>query len=132
MADLNSFSACGRLVADSEVITSKTNGKKSLKFRIAINGINKDDTLFMSCMKYNGDALAQYLTKGKQVAINGKLKSSKYLKGSVEIESITCWVNDLTLISEKRELPDVNDAPSMASTKPAPNSYEFDDSDIPF
>lgn len=133
MSDLNNFCACGRLVANAEVLTSRTTGKKSLKFRIAINGIDKNDTLFLSCMKSNGENLVQYLTKGKQVAVSGPLKSSKYEKNGVEIESITCWVSNLQLITEKKETPDINDAKYVATSPEQDKDPEaFDDSDIPF
>lgn len=133
MSDLNNFCACGRLVANAEVVTSKTTGNRSLRFRIAINGINKNDTLFLTCMKSNGEALSQYLTKGKQVAISGSLKSSKYEKNGVEIESITCFISNLQLITDKKETADDNDAKYVATSQVQDKGSEaFDDSDIPF
>lgn len=135
MSDLNSFCACGRLVADAEVVTSKATGRRNLKFRIAINGIDKNDTLFLTCIKFNTESLVQYLTKGKQIAVSGSLHSSKYQKNGVEIEGFSCWVSNIQLITEKRELPDVNDAPYVASPKSTNEGggpEDFEDSDIPF
>lgn len=139
--DLNSFCACGRLVADAEVRTAKTNGKQFVTFRMAINGFNKD-VLYMSCIKYDATAIVQYLTKGKQVAINGSLRMSKYTKGNTEMESISCVVSNLQLITAKeqsyneytaeRHLGVQKEKEPQAPQGPENFELGIDDADIPF
>lgn len=141
MADLNNYCACGRLVADAEIKTAKATGKQFVTFRIAINGYKQGDVLYMSCMKNDATNLAQYLTKGKQVAINGSLKMSKYTKNGIEVEGISCIVSNLQLMTVKEQNGQTyNEYASerhlgVLPQQGGPENFTdttFDDSDIPF
>lgn len=142
MADLNNCSFCGRLVADCVVKTAKSTGKPFITFRIAVNGYQKDDVLYLSCIKSEGANLAQYLTKGKQVAVSGSLKSSKYTKSNIEVEGFTLSVSNIQLITVKEQSYNEYTSERHLGVQPqqpvqngGPENFvdaPFDDSDIPF
>lgn len=83
MADLNSCSFTGRLTKDATIATVGTKGTQIAKFSIANNTGFGDfaHTNFFNVQIWGkmGVAVAQYLTKGKQVALTGVLESQKWI-----------------------------------------------------
>lgn len=71
----------GRILRDCEV--RQTNKGKSVgNYAIAVDdgyGENKR-TLFLNCVHWNCEKVAQYLTKGKAVIVRGKLQQREYEK----------------------------------------------------
>lgn len=82
MADLNSCSFTGRLTRDAETQTVGSKGTSLTKFAIANNtGFGQyENTQFFNCQMWGkaGEALRQYLVKGKQVAVTGVLENKKW------------------------------------------------------
>ena len=82
----NKVQLIGNLGNDPEIITMES-GKKLAKFRIATNETYKNaagervtDTQWHSvvCFGKTADIVEQYITKGKEVAIEGKLSHRSY------------------------------------------------------
>lgn len=85
MRDTNSVTLVGRLTRDAE--TSYTQGGTSiLKFSIAVNRGKKvgdgweDEVSFFDITFFgkSGDAISNYMQKGKQVAVSGELVQDRW------------------------------------------------------
>lgn len=82
MQDINNVTMVGRLVQDAK--TKGCAGGVILEFSLATNRTEKQDNEyidapnFFDCVLWKREALAQYLTKGKQVAIQGQLKQERW------------------------------------------------------
>jgi single-strand DNA-binding protein len=78
---MNNVVLMGRLTKDLELQTS---GDKSyLRFTLAVNRkFKKHEADFVDCVAFGKTAeiMAQYLSKGKQIAVEGRLEVSKYKK----------------------------------------------------
>lgn len=85
MADINTVVLVGRLVRDAELRVTG-GGLAICKFSLAINRRRKqgdawvDEANFFDVvlMGRQGEALQQYLTKGKQVGIQGELRQNRW------------------------------------------------------
>ena len=92
MANLNRVMLIGRLTRDPEVRTFP-NGGKVAKFGFAVNNRRKnaqtgnweDEPVFLDCEAFNrgefgkqADLVEQYLTKGRQVFIDGHLRLDQW------------------------------------------------------
>lgn len=77
---MNQVSLLGRLVKDIEIITTK-NDKIIGKFTLAVNRkFKKDETDFINCIAFGKTAeiMAQYLSKGSQIAVTGGIQTGSY------------------------------------------------------
>ena len=85
MNDINSLTMVGRLVRDAELSFTNT-GTAVCKFSIANNQSKKKDDKWIDEAHFfdvtlwgkTGEALAPYLKKGKQVAIEGRLTQDRW------------------------------------------------------
>ena len=72
-----------------------------------LNGVGKNEgTTWLNCSLFGkrGEALAQYITKGSQVAITGEILLNTYKgKDGTEKSSLECRVNNVTLLGGKTE-----------------------------
>lgn len=120
MSDLNSCSFTGRLTRDAETQTVGSKGTSLTKFSIANN------TGFGQYARANyfnvqiwgkaGEAVAQYLKKGKQIAVTGVLENQKWTgKDGLEHDSWTLTATSVTLLADA-----ANSAPQTLSTDPTP------------
>lgn len=145
MSGLNSFCGCGRLVSNAIALNTQNGGAK---FRLAIDGFKKDDTLFLDCVRFGnlGNTLG-YLTKGACVAVVGRLSESKYKNAQgVEVKSMSVIVSTLQLIGSKAYdtnsqqmtnvgIPSENASNNNYASSDSGFGYDsepFDDTGIPF
>jgi len=85
MADVNHVILIGRLTRDS-ALTYTSGGMAVCKFAIAVNRRKKngdqwvDEASFFDVVAWGkiGEALNQYLVKGKQVAVEGELHQNRW------------------------------------------------------
>ena len=126
----------GRLGRSADLTTSK-NGTSILKFSVATDqgyGDNKTTT-WVNCAMFGdrGTRLAEYLTKGKKVAVVGELSLREYTKrDGTNGASLDMAVSNLEFADSKqdgqdespRQNPPLQPAPSVAAAN-------IDD-DIPF
>ena len=133
------MTAIGRLGKDPEF--KAVNGKEVANFSIAVDVWKKGgkQTQWISCSSWSertNKVLAEYVTKGSQVMIQGQpsTRSFEGRDGTQVVLEIDLTFGSLTLCGGKPEhldkVPDRASAPSKTS-KSAANSNEIDD-DIPF
>lgn len=85
MADINQVVLVGRLVRDAQMKYTNS-GLAICEFAVAINNRRKqgddwiDEANFFDVTVFGrqGEAIQQYLTQGKQVGINGRLKQDRW------------------------------------------------------
>jgi single-strand DNA-binding protein len=85
MTDINHVILIGRLTRDAELKYTNT-GSAICKFSIAVNRRRKsgdtwvDEANFFDIAAWGkmGESLNQYLTKGKQVAVEGELRQNRW------------------------------------------------------
>ena len=86
MPSLNKVMLMGNLTKDAELRYLQS-GQAVLEFRLAVtrkfktqNGEDKEETCFIDVNLWGnrGVAVAQYLTKGKQIYVEGKLQTRKW------------------------------------------------------
>ena len=78
---MNKVVLIGRMVADPELNYAAGTGKAVSKFRLAVaRPFKKDETDFINCIAFGktGETIAQYLTKGRQVAVTGSIRTGSY------------------------------------------------------
>lgn len=77
MASINNVTLVGRVVRDLEVKTTNS-GKEVASFALAVDGYGKDAPAnFIDCVAWGkaAEILGQYATKGKQIAITGRIQT---------------------------------------------------------
>lgn len=146
MNDLNKTVLIGRLTRDAEL--KYTNGGLAIsRFSIAVNRSRKtgdtwtEEADFFDCVQMGkgAEALAQYMTRGKQVGIEGELHQNRWEQDGVKRSKVEVFVQSIQLLGGGKD-----GAGSSASSGPARSSSRipaqthtqtaddgFDD-DIPF
>jgi single-strand DNA-binding protein len=96
--DFTSLSFCGRLVEDPQVKTSE-NGNTVCRFSVASNErigkTGEERTTYIPTVVFGREAeiCGQYLTKGREVLVQGKLETDTYVdKEGVSRKTFSCVV----------------------------------------
>lgn len=118
MADLNSCSFTGRLTKDATVAVVGTKGTQITKFSIANNTGFGDfaHTNFFNVQIWGkaGVSVAQYLTKGKQVALTGVLEIQKWTdRDGIQREGWQLTASSVTLLGGTKN----NEGPETAEAE---------------
>lgn len=132
--DLNMVAMVGRLTRDVEMRTfdsgsAVANFSLAVNYRTKKNGEWVDEVSFIDCESWRADKIAQYLTKGKQIAVSGQIRQDRWQNDQGENRSkIKVAVSDIQLLGSKESNGDSN-----ATYKPASASSNdgFTD-EIPF
>ena len=151
-SDMNVVALTGRLVRGSELRYPQNGGTPSLRFSIAVNRNRKgadgswvEDPSYFDCVYFarNAEAMSQYLEKGRQVAIQGELRQSRWEDQNGQSRSrIEIFVNSLSLVSQGQggqaaprapQAPSNYGRPQSQMTEPSvPGPEAFQDDNIPF
>lgn len=78
---MNKVVLLGRLTADPQLKYAAGSGTAICRFTVAINRqFKKDETDFINCVAFGktGETITQYLTKGRQIAVTGSIRTSSY------------------------------------------------------
>lgn len=107
MSDLNVCTFIGRVTRDAEMTTVGAKNTTIVKWGIANNtGFGQyEKTNFFSCQMWGkaGEAIKQYLVKGKQVAVTGELEDSSWTGGDgVKHQQWTLTVSKISLLADTR------------------------------
>lgn len=136
---INKVFISGNLTRDAELRTTQS-GAPIANFGVAVNERRKngngeweDYANFVDCTMFGrrAEAIAQYLTKGTKVAIEGRLHYSSWedRNGGGRRSKLDVNVDEIEFMSGKRE-GQRESAPRPSAAETAPAAYE--DSDIPF
>lgn len=148
--DINSVVLIGRLTRDSELRYTSA-GTAVGRFTLAVNryaGPNKSDEVsFIDCAVWGkqAEAVNPYLSKGKQVAVQGELRQSRWEQDGQNRSKIEVSVVNLQLLGGTQESsykapqqaqgyssPSTTSYAQKEPTQPSfPGPEQFDD-DIPF
>ena len=78
---MNKAILIGRLTKDPELRYAAGSGTAVCRFTLAVvRQFKKDETDFINCIAFNkqGEAIAQYVTKGRQLAVIGNIRTGSY------------------------------------------------------
>lgn len=78
---MNKVILIGRLTKDPELNFAAGSGTAIARFSLAVTRpFKKDETDFINCIAFGktGETIAQYLTKGRQLAISGSIRTGSY------------------------------------------------------
>ncbi|MGG7143571.1 single-stranded DNA-binding protein [Clostridium nigeriense] len=78
---MNKVILIGRLTKDPDLNFAAGTGTAVCRFSLAVTRpFKKDETDFINCIAFGktGETIAQYLTKGRQVAIAGRIQTGSY------------------------------------------------------
>ena len=78
---MNKAILIGRLTKDPELRYAAGSGTAVCRFTLAVSRqFKKDETDFINCIAFNkqGEAIAQYVTKGRQLAVVGNIRTGSY------------------------------------------------------
>lgn len=126
--DLNTVFLVGRLTKDPEF--KIVNNSSLVNFSIANkrvyvqNGEKKEEVNFFDCVAWGklADVIKQYTSKGKQVAIEGRLRQETWdTPEGKKASKVRIYVNNLQLLGTSS--PSSESAPPVEHT-PEPTSYE--------
>jgi single-strand DNA-binding protein len=93
--NINTWLGCGRLTKNAELSTTQK-GTAMTKFRMAVNDRRNDETLYLNvlCFGKMAEALADHLTKGRLVGVQGKLKIDDYQDKDGNTKNSICVMAD--------------------------------------
>ena len=132
---INKVLISGNLTRDAE-LRATSGGMSILSFGVAVNDRRKNNQTgewenypnYIDCTIFGrrADALAQYLTKGLKVAIEGKLHYSSWedRNGGGKRSKLDVTVDEIELMSSRSEQP----KPQQLQQQTA----AFNDEDLPF
>lgn len=78
---MNKVILIGRLTKDPELNYAAGSGTPVTRFGLAVTRpFKKDETDFINCIAFGkiGETIAQYLTKGRQLAVTGSIRTGSY------------------------------------------------------
>lgn len=124
MSDLNCCTFTGRVTRDAEVSTVGAKGTMLTKFAIAVNtGFGQYARVsFFNVQVWgkSGEAIVQYLKKGKQVGVSGVLENQKYTgRDGQQHDSWTLTCQGVTLLADAQHKDDSPEAPVPQDDIPA-------------
>jgi len=139
MANLNKVMLIGRLTRDPEV-RAFSNGGKVAKFGFAVNNRKKnqqtgqweDEPVFLDVEAFNrgefgkqADLVEQYLTKGRQVYVEGHLRMDSWEKDGQKRTKLVIVVDNLQFLDSGRQdgasgMGDGDEMPAARPSRPAP------------
>lgn len=129
---INRVVMVGRLTRDPELRTTTT-GKNVCGFGIAVtkrikpqDGSPDADFFSVTAWGQTAEYVANYLTKGRLVAVDGRLQSRKYTaQDGTNREAIEIIAENVQGLDRPRE--DAGEgAPKMSAVGPAPSADEYD------
>lgn len=99
---MNKVILIGRLTKDPDLRFAAGSGKAVTRFTMAVNRpMKRDEADFINCIAFGktGETIAQYLTKGRQLAITGNIRTGSYEKDGVTRYTTDVIVDSFEFIS---------------------------------
>ena len=106
MTDINRVFLVGRLTRDAELRYTTSGGTPVAKFSIAVNRSKKSGDQWEEEVNYfeivlwgkTAEALSKYLVKGKQIAIDGELRQSRWEQDGQNRSKIEIHASNIQLL----------------------------------
>lgn len=146
---MNKVMLLGRLTRDPDLRFSAGSGTAVTRFTVAVNRPRQKDKQpeadFINCIAFGkaGETIAEYLTKGRQIAISGNIRTGSYeAKDGTKRYTTEVVVETFEFISSNAGAP--NETDEYSRRKTALENFEsignesredmmpVDDGDIPF
>ena len=133
----------GRLTKEPELKHS-TSGMAYCKFTLAVNRMKKDDPadfIFCSAFGKTAELIAEYVKKGNNLGIQGRLQQDTYEKDGEKISKTGVTVDKIEFLennktesttSEPKKSNKVNPKPDLNLGEPKVEIEFEDDSEFPF
>ena len=103
---MNKIILIGRLTKDPEVSFIPTNGKEVARFSLAVTrAYKKDEADFINCKAFGktAETIANYITKGRQIALVGSLRTGSYEdKDGIKKYTTEVWVESFNFIGNNK------------------------------
>lgn len=135
---MNKVILIGRLTKDPDLRFAAGSGTAVTRFTVAVNRRKQKDKQqeadFINCIAFGkaGEAIAQYLTKGRQIAINGNIRTGSYeAKDGTKRYTTDVVVENFEFLSSDKQngqAPGSNEFPQVDWGEQVPPG----DGDIPF
>lgn len=128
---MNAVSIVGRLTRDPELRTTQT-GKNTCSFSVAVTKRFKPtdgspDADFLNVVAWNKDAdyVVNYLTKGRLVAVNGRIQTRKYTASDGSNREVTEIVADhVQGLDRPSGVTDAQMTPKQPAGAVTPDEYD--------
>ena len=134
---MNKVILIGRLTKDPELRYAAGSGTTVCRFTVAINRqFKKDETDFINCIAFGktGETITQYLTKGRQIAVTGSIRTGSYdAQDGTKRYTTDVIVETFEFVESKEK--ETNEFDKQASNFPDPFTKEHEEpvfDDIPF
>jgi len=139
--DINTVALTGNLTRDPEL--KQTQGGSVCKMRVANNSRRKQGNEWVDAPNYfdvvvwgaQGENVAQYLSKGRKVAITGKLRWREWESDNGKRQAVEIHADNVAFIGGREENGQAPAAPQQVTAPPvddfAPSGASAAD-DIPF
>lgn len=140
MADINLVVLVGRLTRDAELKYTNT-GTPICRLSLAVNRRRKVDEQWTEEANFfdvviwgkMGEAIAQYLVKGKQIGVEGELRQNRWEQDGQPRSKVEIVANNVQLLGGKTgERQDIQRSTSEAPTANNPTNKDDFEDDIPF
>ena len=133
--DLNQCNFIGRLGADPETRYAAS-GDPVCSFRIAVGwkSKEKEGTEWVSITTFGklAEICGQYLAKGSQVFVSGRMKTEEYEKDGVKRYSTKIVADRMQMLGGKQSADTPQEKPQRSAQGAQRNSFEDMEDDIPF
>jgi len=133
---MNNVSLIGRLTKDPELRFTSGDGSAVCRFTLAVNRqFKKDEADFINCVAFGKTAeiINQYVTKGRQLGIQGSIRTGSYdAKDGTKRYTTDIVVNNITFISSNQNSPSQTQSTGYSETNFDPDITPVDDGDMPF
>ncbi len=109
-SDINSVTLVGRLTRDAELSYTQ-GGMPVVALSVAVNRARKENDQWIEEVSYfdisyfskAAENLKQYLTKGKQIAVQGALKQDRWEKDGQKFNKVRIMANSVELLGGRSE-----------------------------
>ena len=135
---MNKVILIGRISSDIDVRQTQS-GTSAATFSVAVDrnmGAGKEKaTDFIRCVAWGktSEFLARYFSKGKQIALEGNIKTGSYEKDGVKHYTTDVWVDKVEFVGSKGDGgQQTQTAPAKVETAPTEPVENANSEDIPF
>lgn len=122
---INAVVLVGRLTRDPELKYTQS-GLAYLRFILAVNRRAKNgeqEADFITCVAWRKQAenMANYLSKGSLVGVEGRIQTGNYEKDGQRIYTTDVIVNNVQFLESRRDSTNV--APTQSNYQPTPHAF---------